>query len=232
MRVLLVLLIWSLGAPAMAALSAVRGPWPVRPMPLPDSRAAAHAEVPSHWWRNDQGQYFVGTLARHPPATDHPSPAQLWALEPPNSARACPALKPWPAERLFEADWQPWPDTERTLPADCLSGLQGQCQSHDGALRLRLSFDGQTRRATGPSAQAKDKSAVHYTGQRRLVIEHVLSGVQAVFEETLKDSPHYSALGPASVVYLPELGSVVLQGLAPTAPARGAPSALHCLPMP
>lgn len=232
MRVLLVLLLWSLGSGALGAMTAVRGPWPLRPMPLPDSRASAHAETPRHWWRNEQGQYFVGTVARGHPGTEPPSPAQLWALEPPSSPRACPALKPWAAERLLEAELLPWPDTERALPADCLSGLQGQCLSHDGALRLRLSFEGQTRRATGPSAQPKDKSAVHYTGQRRLVIEHVLSGVQAVFEETLRDSPHYSALGPASVVYLPELGSVVLQGLAPATSARGAPSALHCLPMP
>ncbi|MDD0811007.1 hypothetical protein PSQ20_11700 [Curvibacter sp. RS43] len=229
MRVLLVLLLCSLGPGAWGAMTAVRGPWPLRPMPQPDSRATAHGEAPRHWWRNEQGQYFVGTVARGHPGPEQPSPAQLWVLEPPSSARACPALKPWAAERLLEAELQPWPDTERALPTDCLSGLQGQCLSHDGALRLRLSFEGQTRRV--PPSKVAD-SALRYSGQRRLVIEHVLSGVQAVFEETLKDSPHYSALGPASVVYLPELGSVVLQGLAPATSARGAPSALHCLPMP
>ncbi|MDD0839486.1 hypothetical protein PSQ40_12955 [Curvibacter sp. HBC61] len=226
MRVLLVLLIWSLGAPALATLTATRGPWPLRPLALTDPRPTPRTEALRHWWRNDQGQYLVG----QPNETG--GPAQAWALEPPSGARACPSLKPWPAERAHESDWQPWPDSERALPADCLSGLQGQCLSHDGALRLRLSFEGQTRRVAKPAGKTKDPGGVHYTGQRRLVIEHVLSGVQAVFEETLKDSPQYSALGPANVVYLPELGSVVLQGLAPAPPARGTPSALHCLPMP
>lgn len=226
MPVVFALALWGLLLSPLWALEAVRGPWPPRAMPLPGAAAAAHAaSLPRHWWRSEQGQYFLSNQALPGPAA---AGALLWALEADPGGRACPRLRTLPPERLHEGELHPLPDEELALPAHCLSGLQGQCLSHDGALRLRLSFEGQVRLAPARGAR---KSERLYTGRRRLVIEHVLSGVQSVFEERLKDSPRYTELGPASVVYLPELDSVVLQGLGP-ATAGGRPQPLHCLPMP
>lgn len=224
--------LFHLSAKAVAALGGlepVRGPWSVRAMAWPEALGGpppggAAAATPWHWWRSDQGQYFLANVA----STTGTFPARLWALESDPGGRACPRLKAQPPERLQEPELNPLPDEELALPARCLGGLEGQCLSHDGALRLRLSFDGQTRLAP---AHAGRKAERLYTGRRRLVIEHVLSGVQAVFEEHLKDSPRYTVLGPASVVYLPELDSVVLQGLGPATGARRE-ARLHCLPMP
>lgn len=230
MRVVFALALLGLFLPASWALEAVRSPWPVRAMAGPDPVGATVTAW--HWWRSDQGQYF---LASTPLAGSTP-PAHLWALESDPGGRACPRLKAQPPERLQEPELHPLPDEELALPPRCLSGLEGQCLSHDGALRLRLSFDGQSRLAPARAGQKGQQKAEHkaerlYTGRRRLVIEHVLSGVQAVFEEQLKDSPRYTVLGPASVVYLPELDSVVLQGLGPATGARRE-ARLHCLPMP
>lgn len=228
MRVVFALALLGLFLPASWALEAVRGPWPVRAMAAPEPVGATVTAW--HWWRSDQGQYFVASVA----GAGAPAPAssRLWALESDPGGRACPRLKAQPPERLQEPELHPLPDEELALPPRCLSGLEGQCLSHDGALRLRLSFEGQTRLAPSHAGQkGEQKGERLYTGRRRLVIEHVLSGVQAVFEEHLKDSPRYTVLGPASVVYLPELDSVVLQGLGPATGARRE-ARLHCLPMP
>lgn len=220
--VLALLGLLSLPLAASAALEAVRGPWPVRSMAWPEPLALS---VPTwHWWRSDQGQYFLAS----PAGSNRTVPVGVWMLESDPGGRACPRLKAQPNERLNEPELHPLPDEELALPPRCLGGLEGQCLSHDGALRLRLSFEGQTLLAP---AHAGRKAERLYTGRRRLVIEHVLSGVQAVFEEHLKDSPRYTVLGPASVVYLPELDSVVLQGLGPATGARRE-AGLHCLPMP
>lgn len=226
MRVVFALALLGLFLPASWALEAVRGPWPVRAMAGPEPLGATVSVW--HWWRSDQGQYFLASAA----LAGGPPPAHLWALESDPGGRACPRLKAQSPERLQEPELHPLPDEELALPPRCLSGLEGQCLSHDGALRLRLSFEGQTRLAPARAGQKGEHKAERlYTGRRRLVIEHVLSGVQAVFEEHLKDSPRYTALGPASVVYLPELDSVVLQGLGPATGARRE-ARLHCLPMP
>ena len=232
MRVVFALALLALFLPASWALEAVRGPWPVRAMAGPEPVGASLSQW--HWWRSDQGQYFLASVALA--GATGKTPARLWALESDPGGRACPRLKAQPPERLQEPELHPLPDEELALPPRCLSGLEGQCLSHDGALRLRLSFDGQTRLAPAHAGQkgehkAEQKAERLYTGRRRLVIEHVLSGVQAVFEEQLKDSPRYTVLGPASVVYLPELDSVVLQGLGPATAARRE-ARLHCLPMP
>lgn len=234
MRVVFALALLGLFLPASWALEAVRGPWPVRAMagPGPVGASVTTANTSWHWWRSDQGQYFLSSE----PLAGGPIPARLWALESDPGGRACPRLKAQSPERLQEPELHPLPDEELALPPRCLSGLEGQCLSHDGALRLRLTFEGQSRLAPARAGQkgehkGEQKAERLYTGRRRLVIEHVLSGVQAVFEEHLKDSPRYTVLGPASVVYLPELDSVVLQGLGPVTGARRE-ARLHCLPMP
>lgn len=242
MRVVFALALLGLFLPASWALEAVRGPWPVRAMTGPEPLGAGVSAW--HWWRSDQGQYFLASAAQAGGVAPAAAPTHLWALESDPGGRACPRLKAQSPERLQEPELHPLPDEELALPPRCLSGLEGQCLSHDGALRLRLSFEGQTRLApvrTGQKSEQKsEQRGAHkaeqkverlYTGRRRLVIEHVLSGVQAVFEEHLKDSPRYTVLGPASVVYLPELDSVVLQGLGPATAARRE-ARLHCLPMP
>lgn len=234
MRVVFALALLGLFLPASWALEAVRGPWPVRAMTGPEPVGAGVSAW--HWWRSDQGQYFLASAAQAGGVAPAAAPTHVWALEGDPGGRACPRLKAQSPERLQEPELHPLPDEELALPPRCLSGLEGQCLSHDGALRLRLSFEGQTRLAPARAGRkgeqkGEQKAERLYTGRRRLVIEHVLSGVQAVFEEHLKDSPRYTVLGPASVVYLPELDSVVLQGLGPATGARRE-ARLHCLPMP
>ncbi|MBV8617518.1 MAG: hypothetical protein JOY84_01555 [Curvibacter sp.] len=216
-------------------LEPAHGSWPLRRMPMPAAASpqakgvhALPADSRPLLLRSEQGDYFLAVgLAEADDEVDLPG-AAAWALEGDGSGRNCPVLRPQPLSRVHEADVQALTPEQQSLPEGCLTRFEGQCLSRDGALRLSLHFDGRSRARRDGGGLFGDTPAPAgpqtYTGRRWLEIEHVLSGVKAVFEENINRSSRF-AKPEGRVFYLPELGAVVLVGL-------GGKGALHCLRLP
>ena len=114
MRVVFALALLGLFLPASWALEAVRGPWPVRAMTGPEPVGAGVSAW--HWWRSDQGQYFLASAAQAGGVAPAAAPTHVWALEGDPGGRACPRLKAQSPERLQEPELHPLPDEELALP--------------------------------------------------------------------------------------------------------------------
>lgn len=153
--------------------------------------------------------------------------AAAWQVTP--DATACARLVPVPLATVKAAGIEPVP-ANRPLPLACAAGFTDQCSSTDGALRIQTTFAGthQAKRVGGGFfGGERPVETRFYTGTRTLAITHVASGRQLQLQETLEDTPAFSAPQTA-IRFLPELQRVLLLG---ATYQRGVPQA-GCVALP
>lgn len=176
--------------------------------------------VDDHLLRRDSGgHYFVTTGVPGLPN------AAAWEVLP---GKECAVLRNLPTARAEQAPVLA--ANERALPPLCAAEFEGACTSRDGRLRIFTRFEGTTKIRKvrsgfyGGEGWMDDK---FYSGRRILGFEDVPSGKRALFVERLKNSRAYSAPS-GRISYLPELGIVLVVGVAPERKA----AASYCIRLP